>query len=181
MKEKINEVLVVEGKNDAIRLREIYEAEIVITGGLACPQSMIDLLAAISKNRDIIVFTDPDSPGNRIRHKILQQIPGAKQAFIAKKDALGRNKVGVEHAKDEVIKEALSNLVSGDTGEESLSYDDYLSLGLSGEPDSGKKREKVAAELKIGYGNGKTFYHWLNLVKATREDLERILNDAQRQ
>ena len=178
MKEKINEVLVVEGKNDAIRLRKLYDAEIIITGGLSCPQSTIDLLVAISKSRDLIIFTDPDSPGNRIRHKILQQIPSAKQAFIAKKDALGHNKVGVEHAKDEVLREALNNLVSGNTDEESLSYGDYLSLGLAGEIDSAQKREIVAEELKIGYGNGKTFYHWLNLVKVTKEDLERILKDA---
>lgn len=180
MRKKINEVLVVEGKNDALRLKKIYDAEIIITGGLSCPQSTIDLLAAISKSRDIIIFTDPDSPGNRIRHKILQQIPSAKQAFIAKKDALGHHKVGVEHAKDDILKEALDNLVSGNTGEESLSYDDYLSLGFTGETDSAQKREIVAEELKIGYGNGKTFYHWLNLVKATKEDLERILNNAQR-
>ena len=72
----------------------------------------------------------------------------------------------------------MNNLVSGNTGEESLSYDDYLSLGLAGEVDSAQKREIVAEELKIGYGNGKTFYHWLNLVKVTKEDLERILKDA---
>ena len=178
MKKKLDAVFVVEGKNDALRLSRLYEADMIITGGLACPPETLATIARAAQNREIIIFTDPDSPGNRIRQKILQAAPNARQAFIPKEKALGRNKVGVEHASDETLREAIDHLCEGGTREPSLSYSDYVALGFTGQKNSAELRRKAAEALHLGFASGKTFYKWLNMAGVTKEELERILSDG---
>ena len=45
-----------------------------------------------------------------------------------------------------------------------------VSHGLSGSADSAKLRDKIGAELGIGYGNVKTFVKRLNSYGVTREE-----------
>lgn len=179
MKRKYDGLIVVEGKNDKLRLEKLVDADILITEGLKCSEDTISTIRQASKTREILVFTDPDSPGNRIRARILREVPQAKQAFVQKKDAIGKSKVGVEHAGDEAILEALDHLTPGKGNPETLSFADYLDLGLSGQPSSRKRRRKAAEALHIGMADGKTFYKWLNLAGVKKEDLERIFADGE--
>ena len=69
---KYNEIVVVEGMHDLERLKRIYpEMDILITNGSEIEENLPTIIEA-SKKRDIILFLDPDYPGERIR-KIIQQ------------------------------------------------------------------------------------------------------------
>ena len=48
----------------------------------------IELIKMLSIDNEIIVFTDPDSPGERIRNIISEACPTVKHAFLRKKDCI---------------------------------------------------------------------------------------------
>ena len=64
------------------------------------------------EKRGVIVFTDPDYPGRRIRAIIEEHVPGVKHAFLSKEKTIAKNGkgLGIEHAKDEDIRSALENV-----------------------------------------------------------------------
>ena len=41
-----------------------------------------------NKKRGVIIFTDPDAPGEKIRSTINQHVKGCKNAFIDRKKAI---------------------------------------------------------------------------------------------
>ena len=129
------------------------------------------------EKRGVIIFTDPDSPGNRIRHALNQAVPGCKNAYVQKEDARTEKKVGIEHAGYETLKEALDHVVtySPDMNEKITAQDMY-DLGLSGQKDSGEKRRKLAEKLHIGFGNARTMRLRLNClgigIGEVRKELE---------
>ena len=65
---KIKEIVVVEGKTDTALLKELFEVDTIETHGLALDQQTLELIQEASKSRGIIVLTDPDFPGKKIRH-----------------------------------------------------------------------------------------------------------------
>lgn len=177
-KETIREVIVVEGHHDTEKLRKYFDCETIETGGTSLPESVMNRIKAAQKTRGVIVFTDPDSPGNRIRNLINQNIPGCKNAFVMKKDAHTTKKVGVEHAGYEALKEALQNVVTyQEDSYTGLSMTDMMELGLSGKDDSTQLREKVGAYFHIGNGTAKTMLRRINFAKITKEELERVISE----
>ena len=84
---RIDEVLVVEGKMDKQLLEQYIEGDIITTNGSAISEDTISLLKELSKNRRIIVFTDPDFPGKQIRNKIDSEID-CVHCFIEKSKAI---------------------------------------------------------------------------------------------
>ena len=75
-KPKIKEVIVVEGKDDVSALRKAVDADILITTGLGLTQSKIEEIRVLAERRGVIVFTDPDFPGGKIRHILKDKVPG---------------------------------------------------------------------------------------------------------
>ena len=179
MKKRLNAIIVVEGKNDVSHLSQWIDADFVTTNGLGLNEERLDQIEELSKNREVIFFLDPDGPGETIRRRLLERIPHAKQAFLAKEDALGKHKVGVEHANQQAILEALNDLVDGKEREESISYSDYYELGFMGRKNSKELRMKCAKKLHLGYGDAKSFYKWLNRKGVTKEELEKVLEDVE--
>lgn len=167
----INEVIIVEGKNDTRRLQSYFDVETIETHGLGLSKQTIEYIKQINSKRGVIVFTDPDHPGETIRKRINDAIPGLKNAFVLKQDAKTSKKVGIEHASKEVLEEALNNLVSYRENKESLSWNDYLDLGLIGQDDSASKREMISKKYHLGKCNGKTLFKRINLVGLSKEDL----------
>ena len=167
----IKEVIVVEGKNDTKHLRSFFEVETIETHGLGLNKETLNFIKEVNEKRGVILLLDPDSPGEKIRNKINAYIPNLKNAFLMKEDARTKKKVGVEHADKEVIEEALKNLVTYTDSLDSISYEDYLALGLMGKADSSSKREKIAKKYHLGKCNGKTLFKRLNLVGLSKEDL----------
>ena len=174
-----NEVIVVEGKNDKAKLSAIFpNLTIVTTNGSEISEETFLLLEKMAKSREIILFLDPDYPGERIRSIITNRIPNAKQAFMPKKLAIDerKHKVGIEHASDIDIINALNNLLSPSDQAGSLTMGDLFKLGLVGQDKSLHLREKLSQILNLGMPNGKTLLKRLNFLNISYEELEEVIN-----
>lgn len=171
----IRELIVVEGKNDSKRLKSFFDVDTIETHGLGLGKEKIDLIRKANEKRGVILFLDPDAPGEKIRRRLNEAIPGLKNAFVMKEDARTKKKVGIEHASKEILEEALHNLVSYGEFEDSLSDEEFYELGLKGNEDSAKKREKVAAAFHLGKCNAKTMFKRINMLSIGYEDIEKVL------
>ncbi|MBP3868933.1 MAG: ribonuclease M5 [Solobacterium sp.] len=179
MKEVIKEVIVVEGAHDSARLKEFFDCETIITGGLGMRDGVLEEIQAAKDRCGVIVFTDPDGPGAKIRRWIDEAVPGCKHAYVMKEEARTTRKVGVEHASYEVLKEALDHTVEwqNDKTEESIRAADFYELGLLGTDRSEALRKKVAKAFHIGHGSAKTLRQSLNKLGITKEEVENRLNN----
>ena len=63
----IKEVLVVEGKMDVVAIDKAVEADCITTGGFTLSKRSLNDIAEAYKKRGIIILTDPDGAGERIR------------------------------------------------------------------------------------------------------------------
>ena len=103
----IKETIVVEGKDDIANVKRAVDCEMIATNGLAFGKDLIERLKEVDKRCGIIILTDPDYAGKKIRARIAKHIPNAKHAYIDMKKAIKKNDLGVENAEPEVIIEAL--------------------------------------------------------------------------
>lgn len=157
----VKEVIVVEGKNDRFKLQSFLKVDVIETHGLAVDQFIIDEIRSAQMSRGVIVLTDPDFPGNKIRQTIMEAVPGCKHAFVAKKDSLGNKKVGIEHASPKSILEALENIVVFSEVNDTLSWESFLEASIM---NNKEKREFIYDYFKLGHGNVKTLYKRLNRI-----------------
>lgn len=103
---------VVEGKSDSAKLNSIFpNCKTIETNGSEISKEKLELIKKITLKNKVIIFTDPDGPGKKIRQKIIDFIPNCKHAFIDKKNAIKGKKVGIAEAKPKHILEALENVV----------------------------------------------------------------------
>ena len=181
-KKNFNAVIVVEGKDDTIRLKQFFPGiETIETNGSAVSEQVLKRLKKLSQTREIIVFTDPDFNGERIRRIVSEAVPTAKQAFITRKEGepLKRgNSLGVEHASKEAIERALSDLHEVKKLKSDLTELSYRALGLAGGAGSKRLREKVGNLLSIGYGYSKTFYKRLLTFGITLAELQQACQEV---
>lgn len=166
--EKIKEVIVVEGKTDTAILQKLFDVDTIETHGLALNENTLDIIEQTYQSRGVIILTDPDYPGMKIRDAIVQRIPNAKHAFVDKKDAIGKNKVGIAEAREEAIISAIKNVVTFSQNIQSISWQEFLSLNIMGNKD---RRLKIYQQFHLGYGNVKTLFKRLNMVGITKQDI----------
>ncbi|WP_096156088.1 MULTISPECIES: ribonuclease M5 [Bacillus] len=171
---KIKEIIVVEGKDDTVAIKRAVDADTIETGGSAINDDVLTQIKLAQDTRGVIVFTDPDFPGHKIRNTISEHIPGCKHAFISKDKAKPKRGkgLGVEHASIEDIREALTGLhqeYEQPTGE--ITTDVLLGYQLIGHTTSKKKREKLGEILKFGYTNGKQLQKRLQMYHISLEQL----------
>ncbi len=174
----IKETIVVEGHHDELRIKKIYpDTFVIITNGSQISNETIELIKRASNKTGVILFLDPDYPGRKIEKTITEHITNYKVAYIRREKAFSHNrkKIGVEHATDNDIIEALKNVVTfKDKKENQLNLIDLLELGLSGSC-SLKNRDKVAKALQIPLFNTKTLLKVINAMGLNKGDLEKIL------
>lgn len=172
----IKEVIVVEGKQDIAALRKAVDAECIATGGFSLRKYTLDKIAHAYEKRGIIVLTDPDSAGERIRKVLSQKFPQAKHAFIPLKDAFANNDIGVEQAKPDAIRAALEKVRYMEwQPKEEFGIRDMITCQLTGMPQAGEKRAFIGERLGIGYANAKTFLYRLNHYGVTREEFDKAM------
>lgn len=173
---KIKEAIVVEGKNDTLNLLKAVEAYTIETSGTHLSKEVLSLIQKAQETRGVIVFTDPDSPGDYIRNKVNQHINGCKNAFLPSNKARGKGKVGIEHADKADIMEALKHCVTYDIDvKESLSWAEFMELGLSGCQQSSMIRARVSHYFHLGEANAKTCFKRLNMLQITKTQIEEVL------
>ena len=174
----IKEVLVVEGKMDIVAIDKAVEADCIITGGFSLKPKTLDDIEKAYKKRGIIILTDPDCAGERIRKFLAKRFPEAKHAFVPKEDATANDDIGIEQASPEAIRTALEKVRTFDwnpTNE--FTSADLIMNGLSGSNASSERRAVIGAKLGIGYANAKTFLTRLNHYGVTREEFEKAINE----
>lgn len=171
-----NKIIIVEGKNDYNKLKSINnDFNILITNGSCVSKEFLSMLKKLEDTNDFILFLDPDSPGERIRKIIKENISNTYDCFIKKDLAISSNfkKVGVEHASNQDIIEALKNInFSNQKG--NLTIIDLIKLDLI---DNKKKRLYIANKLNIGNPNNKTFLNRLNNYNISYDKLLEILDE----
>ncbi|GEO74490.1 ribonuclease M5 [Levilactobacillus namurensis DSM 19117] len=156
---KIKEVLVVEGKDDTKAINRAVNADTIETRGSAIDDDTLALIEKLADQRGIIIFTDPDFSGEKIRKIVAEAVPNAKHAFLPKKE--GRpdkagGSLGVEHATPEAIRAALAHVYTEtEAAPELISHADLVTAGLIGGAGAKQRREQLGELLQIGYVNGK--------------------------
>ncbi|MCD5326089.1 MULTISPECIES: ribonuclease M5 [Pontibacillus] len=180
----IKEVIVVEGRDDTVNIKRAVDADTIETNGSAVNKETITKICHAQEKRGVIIFTDPDSPGERIRSIVSEAVPGCKHAFLPKEQALAKHSkgVGVEHATPADIQEALKNVYSiTETYETDIEQADLVDYGLLGGQGSKARREKLGKRLKIGYTNGKQLYKRLVMFQITREEFIAAMEDMKQE
>lgn len=173
----IKEVIVVEGRDDYIAVKKAVDAEIIVTGGYSLPKSAMDRIKLASERRGVIIFTDPDHAGERIRKTISSRVPGCKHAFLPVECASKDGDIGIENASPEDIMDALKMARAERTEKrEEFSIADLMLNDLLGLPDSGVRRDGIGRILGIGHSNGKQFLSRLNNYNITREEFNLAIN-----
>lgn len=170
----IQQVIVVEGANDTQTLKRYFDCDTIETGGDHVSAQTLERIAQAQKQRGVIVFTDPDHAGEHIRSVIARHIPGVAHAYISRERAQTDKKVGVEHAAKVDLEESLQHLVLYDEKQQSLSWEDFLDLGLIG---NSKRRLRVCEALHLGYCNAKTCFKRLNQAGYRLEDVKGVLQN----
>jgi ribonuclease M5 len=178
---KIKEIIVVEGKSDTTAIQNAVDADTLETNGSEISEETLKRIEFAQKKRGVIVFTDPDYPGERIRKIVSARVPGCKHAFLPKEEAIAKNGrgLGVEHASKYAIQQALSKVKEEmEKNEEFIPWQDLVDAGLIGGPKAKQRREKVGLKLNIGYMNGKQLYKRLRMFQVTKEEFIDVMTSV---
>lgn len=167
----IKEVIVVEGRDDIAAVKRAVDAEVIAVGGFGINARVIDRIKEAQKRKGVIVLTDPDFAGEKIRGIIAKRVKGIKHAYIAQEDGIKGDDIGVENAIPEVIIEALNRAkISEEVVKEVYKSEDMFYFKLTGDIDSKRRRILLGKELGIGYGNSNQMLKRLNNYSITKEE-----------
>ncbi len=160
----IRQAIIVEGKYDKIKLSSIVKAVIIPTHGFRIfkDAEMLALIRHYAETTGIVILTDSDRAGFRIRNFVKGAVPNGNIRNIYIPDVFGKEKrkekpsaegkLGVEGIDADVLREAFrkAGILSDDvhTGEPITKTDLYLA-GLSGTPDSSERRRMLQQKLGL--------------------------------
>lgn len=170
-KQVISQVVIVEGKTDSAKLKNLFDVETIETNGLNLTNKKLKEIKEIAKAKEIILFLDPDGPGEKIRKKIMEHIPEAYNCFVKKEDIKSNKKIGIAEASNESILNAFANIVKFNTKNESISWTEYLDLDLN----SKKARLFMCNKLNISYCNHKQLFKRLNMLNINFNQAKELL------
>ncbi len=180
-KMRIIETIVVEGRNDVQAVSRAVEANFIITSGFGVTEDILKQIRTAKETTGVVVLTDPDYMGERIREILNRKIPGLKHAYISRREGWDKGDIVVEIATPESIRKALMNAklqhvdrqeTGGQKSEDRLTAAELYGYGLSGAGGSDRLRELVAERLNLGSCNSKQFIHRVNTYGITRDELE---------
>lgn len=161
---KINEAIIVEGKYDKIKLSSIVDAVIITTNGYGIfkDTEKLSLIRYYAEKTGIIILTDSDSAGMKIRNYIKGAIKNGRIVNVYIPDVFGKEKrkekpsaegkLGVEGISPEVLLNAFEK--SGITSTERIGEPDInnftlYELGLSGGTNSRELRTVLQKRLGL--------------------------------
>lgn len=174
---KMREVIVVEGRDDTVAIRRAVEADTIETGGSAIGEAVYAQIELAQARRGVIILTDPDHAGERIRRLVAARIPGCRHAFVEAAQATKKGKIGVEHASPDVIREALAHVRaegawSARPDVHAVRIDHLMQMKLLNHPQAHRRRLQVGQMLRIGCTNGKQMLKRLNMFGITLAELQ---------
>ena len=163
---KVKQAVIVEGKYDKIKLSSIIDGLIITTDGFSIfkDKEKTALIRRLAENQGIIILTDSDSAGFKIRNYIRGCTQKGKITNIYIPDIFGKEKrkavpskegkLGVEGVSTDILKDAFekAGIVSENTEKSRrdeitriMLYDDML-MGREG---SEAKRKKLLKKLSL--------------------------------
>ena len=165
---KLRQAIVVEGKYEQNTLRQLVDTAIFTTNGFTGMKdpALLRLLQKAAQTTGLVILTDSDGAGFLIRNTLKSALPetGVLHAYIP--DLPGKEKrkaapgkeglLGVEGMTPEILLKALRNagaeFADGSTpppAREPITKQDLFALGLSGGPESAKKRAALLKALSL--------------------------------
>lgn len=178
---KIKQAVIVEGRYDKIKLSSLVDALIIETDGFGIfkDKEKRRLIRRLADERGILIMTDSDSAGFKIRNYLGGSLPEDKVFHAYIPDIFGKEKrkdspskegkLGVEGVPSEVIYTALKKAgidfeTEEKTGERRLITNvDLFEYGLSGTNDCQKRKEALLKYLALP-------------VRLSTKSLVRVLN-----
>lgn len=153
----------VEGRDDITAVKRALDAEVLAVGGFGINRSVIDKIKEAQKRQGVIILTDPDFAGDKIRSIITKRVPGVKHAYISQAEGTKDGDIGVENASPETIIRAIKK-AKCEIKDKVITFTitDIINYGLVGDKKSSLKRDKLGKELGIGYANSARFISRLN-------------------
>lgn len=170
-------IIIVEGKSDTRRLKEIYPHVVTFeTSGLGIDEQKINQLQKLEKSGvELICFTDPDYPGERIRSILSDNLLSLKHAYVPRTVSIAKNgKIGVESASDAGIINALDNIMEPVNNLQKFTLEDLMLMNIVGNK---QRREQFCDLLGIANGNNKKVLRQLNGFNITYDDVRSILKE----
>ena len=178
MKKKISGVIVVEGAMDIAFLSNFLESEIVSVNGSAIDENVVHYLQSLPSSTPIYLLLDPDSPGEKIRHSLHQQLNHYTDVFVPKAKAIKGKKVGVAESNKQTILDAFAQSVEvGQKNyEPTISMQDLVILQLTGSENATVRRRQVEKHFHLGFTNTKTLLKRLNQRQITLQQMMEVLS-----
>lgn len=177
----IKEVIVVEGRDDITAVKRAVDAEIIAVGGFGINKKVIDRIKEAQKRKGVIVLTDPDFAGEKIRSIISKRVPGIKHAYIGREEGTKDGDIGVENAEPDAIIRALEKAkITMEEKREEFAITDLIFFKLSADPKAKVRRELVGRELGIGYGNANQMLSRLNNYGITKEEFVKAIEKIEK-
>lgn len=162
---KIKQAVIVEGKYDKIRLESLIDATIIQTDGFAIfkDKEKQQLIRRLADKNGILILTDSDSAGFRIRSFLGGSIPKENVIHAYIPDVLGKErrkdapskegKIGVEGMRTQALVQALGKAgVLYEESEEPKKKVEMIDLyedGLSGGENSQVKKAALLKSLDL--------------------------------
>ncbi len=165
---KVKETIIVEGVYDKIKLSRFIDAVIITTSGFSVfsDKRILDSIKKMADETGVVILTDSDSAGFKIRNYIKQSLDKDKVKHAYVPDIHGKEKrkrapgkeglLGVEGISDDIILAALKKAGcvidgSAETPKQGrkITKADLYAAGLSGGAGSREKRNALALSLGI--------------------------------
>lgn len=159
----IEQAVIVEGKYDKIKLSSILDAVIITTNGFSVMKNKekLEIIRFYAQNKGIIILTDSDSAGFKIRNYLKGAIKNGKIINVYVPDIFGKEKrkaapskegkLGVEGIDKEIILDAFkkAGVISydKDADNDPITRIDLYEYGLSGGENSSEKRKVLLQQL----------------------------------
>lgn len=160
---KIDQAIIVEGKYDKIKLSSVVDGIIIVTNGFRIfkDKEKLELIRYYAQTTGIIILTDSDSAGRKIRGYIKGAVHDGSIKNVYIPDIFGKEKrkdkpsaegkLGVEGIDSDILIKAFEK--AGITASESDSVHDIKNMtlfenGLSGGQNSKLLRERL--QMKLG-------------------------------
>lgn len=187
---KINEAIIVEGKYDKSKLASLVDAVIIVTNGFGIfkDREKLELIRYYARKTGIIIMTDSDSAGQKIRGYIKGAVHDGRIINVYIPDVFGKEKrkekpsaegkLGVEGISSKQIAEAFER--AGITSSERTFKSDITpltlyELGLSGGENSRELRKSLQKSLDLPeLMSASSLTEVLNTMMTAEELAERV-------
>ena len=190
---KVSQVVVVEGKYDAIKLDSIIDGLIIPVNGFSVfsDSEKKNLLKNLGEKNGIILITDSDTAGFKIRNYVQNicrksqiinvYIPPVAGKESRKQTPSKEGLLGVEGIDKETLIRCLQdagvNQLEINVKKENLTYTDLFELGLSGTANATENRVKLANKLNIPVKLSKKALLEVLGRMCTKQQIADILNE----